>query len=128
MVEIGFGDLTGIDSSALGGGKSQRTPDCTIVQPWVVEVSARVRIPAKYRVCWGPLQTRKVTRQMPLYTVQLVSRHRSSKPKYDLNLRPEFPIRDMGRPFCRKLEIWTRRYMQNWRCSPPNVRQYMTNT
>lgn len=31
MIEIGFG----INSSALGDGKSQRTPDRTIVQPWV---------------------------------------------------------------------------------------------
>ena len=33
------------------------------------EVSARTRIPENYRVCWGPLQTRKDTRQIlrPLY-------------------------------------------------------------
>ena len=33
------------------------------------EVSARARIPGKYCVCWGPLQTRKDTRQVlrPLY-------------------------------------------------------------
>ena len=37
--------------------------------PVCVEVSARARIPVKYRVCWGPLQTHKDTRQIlkPLY-------------------------------------------------------------
>ena len=50
-----------------------------------------MRIPVKYRVCWGPLQTRKDTRQIlkPLYTVPngTVSRHRSSKPEYNLNFQ-----------------------------------------
>ena len=40
------------------------------VEAITVEVSARARIPVKDRVCWGPLQTRKDTRQIlkPLYS------------------------------------------------------------
>ena len=57
-------------------------------------VSARARISGKDRVCWGPLQTRKDTRQVlgSLYNCPFGIQ----VPKLVTRVQLEFPIRDNG--------------------------------